>query len=53
MSVDPSDRLQFDPVLACGNHLHLHVYLDRYFVARLTEDYASPGGRWRGWKRYG
>jgi len=32
--MDPSDRLEFDPVTPAGHHLH--CYLDNYHVARIT-----------------
>jgi len=32
--MDRSDQIRFEPVIAAG--LHLHCYLDSYYIARIT-----------------
>ena len=34
MSPDPADRIEFQPIAAAGHHIH--CYVDRYYVARIT-----------------
>jgi hypothetical protein len=45
MAADPSDRLEFQRVDAGGHHIH--CYLDRYYVARITlfRDHCAIDGR--------